>query len=78
MVDLAALDVSASTTPTPCVPSSSLMMTGGPFTILINSLTCAGFLAKTVLGMRTPAWAKICIERSLSRERVMACDLTVV
>ena len=66
--------VSDSTTPMPCVPSSSLMTTGAPPAISRMSLVRLVSLAKAVTGIPTPSRARICIDRNLSRERPMATD----
>ena len=59
----------------PWVPSSSLMTTGGPFTILIISLGLARRIGKS--GNRQAEAAsrdKSCNEHNLSRERPMPTD----
>ncbi|CSC55994.1 Uncharacterised protein [Vibrio cholerae] len=58
----------------PCVPSNSLITTGAPPTISSKSLTSSGLLAKPVMGMPMPRRESNCMERSLSRERVIATD----
>jgi hypothetical protein len=70
----AALRVSASTTPMPWVPSSSLITSGAPPTMLIKSV-CPGRVGEP--GHRqpdTPAGQQLQRLRSLSRERVIATD----
>src|SRR5690606_29906045 len=74
ITDSAALRVSASTTPIPWVPSSSLITSGAPPTMLIRSGISSGALAKPVTGRPTPLRASNCNERNLSRARVMATD----
>jgi hypothetical protein len=69
---LAERSVSASTTPIPCVPSSSLMTSGAPPASFSTSSVCFGSWAKVVTGRPMPSRARSCIERSLSRERPMA------
>ena len=70
----AAFWVSASTTPMPWVPCSNLITSGAPPTILMTSLMSSGLCAYPVSGMPMPLRDSSCIERSLSRERVMATD----
>ncbi len=65
----AALCVSASTTPMPWVPSSSLITSGAPPTILIRSWMSSGLWANPVTGRPIPLRDSSCRERSLSRER---------
>ena len=74
MTDSAALAVSAKTTPTPWVPSSSLMTKGAPPHILISSPVASVWWAKPVTGRPMPRLARIWSERSLSRERAMATE----
>ncbi len=74
MTDSAAFLVSARTTPTPWVPSSSLTTSGAPPTISITPSMSLVEWAKLVIGSPTPERARSCIDRSLSREREIACD----
>ena len=74
ITDFADLCVSLSTTPMPCVPSSSLMTTGAPPTMSSRSSVRFESCAKAVTGSPTPSRASSCSERSLSRERPIATD----
>ncbi len=74
ITDSAALRVSASTTPMPWVPSSILITSGAPPTMLIRSGMSSGEWAKPVTGRPTPLRDSSCRERSLSREREIATD----
>ena len=78
MILSAALAVSASTTPMPCVPSSNLITTGAPPTFLIKSLMLSGLFAKPVRGIPIPLRDSNCIERNLSRERLIATDSLIL
>ena len=71
ITDSAAWLVSASTTPIPWVPSSSLITSGAPLTMVIRSGMSSGEWAKPVTGRPMPLRDSSCSERSLSRERVM-------
>ncbi len=66
--------VSAKTTPTPWVPSKSLMTNGGPPTSFIKSSVSSGECAKPVIGIPTFSFAISWRERSLSLERVIAIE----
>ncbi len=74
ITDSAALWVSQSTTPMPWVPSSSLITSGAPPTMLIRSGMSSGEWAKPVTGRPMPRRDSSCRARSLSRERVIATD----
>ena len=58
----------------PCVPSSSLITSGVPPTMLISPSMSLVELANPVTGRPTPRRESSCRPRSLSRERLMACD----
>lgn len=70
----AAFRVSHSTTPTPCVPSSSFTTKGAPPTMLMRSGMSSAVWAKPVTGNPMSRRANSCMERSLSREREIATD----
>ena len=74
MIASATLTLSARMTPTPCVPSSSLMMTGAPPTRSMAGRT--SFLSRTNVVFGIPMWWRLryCIERSLSRDVPMPLD----
>ena len=72
MTDSAAFLVSASTTPTPWVPSSSLTITGAPPTVSSRPSMSLVEWAKPVTGRPMPAADSSWRLRSLSRLRVMA------
>jgi hypothetical protein len=74
ITDSAALRFSASTTPMPWVPSSSFTTSGAPPTMSISPSTSFVECAKPVTGSPIPRRARSCRQRSLSREREMACD----
>ncbi len=70
----AAFLVSASTTPTPWVPSIILITNGEPPTSLMRSSVNLVEWAKPVTGRPIPLRASSCRLRNLSRERLMATD----
>ncbi len=74
MTEVAALAVSASTTPSPCVPSRSLSTRGAPPTTVISAAVSLVEWAKLVVGRPIPSRDRSCRARSLSREREIASD----
>ena len=58
ITDFADFTVSPSTTPIPCVPSTSLMTTGAPPTRSMMSSACLGSWVKAVTGSPIPRRAK--------------------
>ena len=70
----AACSVSARTTPIPWVPSTNLITSGAPPTILIRSCTSSGAWAKPVMGSPMPLRESSCRDLSLSLARAMATD----
>ncbi len=65
----------ASTTPIPCVPSSSLMTTGAPPTRSMAGRTSARLRANAVAGIPMACRERIWIARSLSRELAMPFEV---
>ena len=78
ITDLAACWVSASTTPMPWVPSSSLITRGAPPTISTSPSMSLVEWANPVTGRPMPRRAMICSDRSLSRDREMAMEVLAV
>ncbi len=78
ITDSAAFFVSASTTPLPCVPSTSLMISGAPPTRSMTLSVSFTDLANAVTGSPIPWRARICKARSLSRDRPIASAVTSV
>ena len=74
MIASATFTVSARITPMPCVPSSSLMMTGAPPIRAIAGSTSRRSRTKVVRGMPIPWRLRIWRERSLSREFAMPVE----
>ena len=74
ITDSAAFFVSHSTTPMPCVPSVNLTTRGAPPTISMSPSVSFVEFAKPVIGNPMPRRDRICSERNLSRERVIAWD----
>jgi hypothetical protein len=68
MMAFATLTLSARITPMPCVPSSSLMITGAPPTRSIAGRTSDLSRTNVVCGMPMRWRLRICSDRSLSRE----------
>ncbi len=73
-MDSTACWLSASITPTPCVPCVSLSTTGGPPTSASDWGRCEGLRATTVLGIEMPFCERSCRESSLSRAREMGAN----
>ena len=75
MMASATLASGARMTPTPCVPSSSLMMTGAPPTRSMAADASWRSRTKVDDGMRTLWRESSCSDRSLSRELAMPCEV---